>query len=119
MADDAPIPGVPYGRLGRRRPPSAFHWEAIDPAWRSLFQAYVERGMYRREVVDQKTRELCAVAALTVLNQQGALGRHMLSAVDYGATQDEVIEVVLQMSVYGGFPATQAALNTFRTTLAE
>ena len=43
----------------------------------------------------------------------------MLSAVDYGATQDEVIEVVLQMSVYGGFPATQAALNTFRTTLAE
>ncbi|HEY7061109.1 MAG TPA: carboxymuconolactone decarboxylase family protein [Chloroflexota bacterium] len=120
MAQDAQHgSGQRYGRLGQKRSRSAFFWEAVDPKWHELFQAYVERGMYRRDVLDQKTRELCAVAALTVLNQQGALGRHMLSALDYGATQDEVIEVVLQMSVYGGFPATQAALNTLRTTLAE
>jgi 4-carboxymuconolactone decarboxylase len=117
--DERPVPGERYGRLGQKRPRSAFFWEAVDPKWHELFQSYVERGMYRRDVLDQKTRELCAVAALTVLNQQGALGRHMLSALDYGASQDEVIEVVLQMSVYGGFPATQAALNTFRTTLSE
>ncbi len=108
-----------YGRLGQRRPPSAFFWEAVDPAWHTLFRAYVHDGMYKRTVLDQKTRELCAVAALTVLNQQGALGRHLLSALDYGATIDEVLEVILQMSVYGGFPATQAALATFRATLAE
>jgi alkylhydroperoxidase/carboxymuconolactone decarboxylase family protein YurZ len=97
----------------------AFFWEAVDPQWHELFGAYVHQGMYQRRVLDQKTRELCAVAALTVLNQQGALGRHLLSALDYGATFDEVLEVVLQMSVYGGFPATQAALETFRTQLAE
>ena len=74
--------GQRYGRLGQKRPRSAFFWEAVDPKWHELFQDYVERGMYRREVLDQKTRELCAVAALTVLNQQGALGRHMLSALD-------------------------------------
>jgi 4-carboxymuconolactone decarboxylase len=117
--NERPAPERRYGRLGQQRPRSAFFWEAVDPTWHELFQAYVERGMYRREVLDQKTRELCAVAALTVLNQQGALGRHMLSALDYGASQDEVIEVVLQMSVYGGFPATQAALSTLRATLAE
>jgi 4-carboxymuconolactone decarboxylase len=120
MAEEQrPVPWQRYGRLGQKRPRSAFFWEAVDPAWHELFQQYVSQGMYRRDVVDQKTRELCAVAALTVLNQQGALGRHLLSALDYGATQDEVIEVILQMSVYGGFPATQAALDTFRTALAN
>ncbi len=108
-----------YGRLGQKRPRSAFFWEAVDPKWHELFDAYVHHGMYQRAVLDQKTRELCAVAALTVLNQQGPLGRHCLSALDYGATIDEVLEVILQMSVYGGFPATQAALATFRATLAE
>ena len=117
--DERPVAGQRYGRLGRKRPRSAFFWEAVDPKWHELFQGYVERGMYRRSVLDQKTRELCAVAALTVLNQQGALGRHLLSALDYGATRQEVIEVILQMSVYGGFPATQAALATFRQALAE
>jgi 4-carboxymuconolactone decarboxylase len=117
--DERPITGPYYGPLGQQRARSAFFWDAVDPRWHELFEAYVRDGMYRREVLDQKTRELCAVAALTVLNQQGALGRHLLSALDYGATRDEVVEVILQMSVYGGFPATQAALDTFRTTLAE
>ena len=117
--DERPSRARHYGRLGQKRPPSAFFWEAVDPKWHDLFGAYVHHGMYQRDVLDQKTRELCAVAALTVLNQQGPLGRHTLSALDYGATVDEVIEVILQMSVYGGFPATQAALDTFRRTLAE
>jgi 4-carboxymuconolactone decarboxylase len=116
---EPPAPKRNYGRLGQKRPPSAFFWEAVDPAWHELFSGYVHHGMYQRDVLDQKTRELCAVAALTVQNQQGPLGRHCLSALDYGATIDEVLEVILQMSVYGGFPATQAALATFRATLAE
>jgi 4-carboxymuconolactone decarboxylase len=117
--DQQPTRHRHYGRLGQKRPPSAFFWEAVDPQWHELFSGYVHHGMYQRDVLDQKTRELCAVAALTVLNQQGPLGRHVLSALDYGATLDEVIEVILQMSVYGGFPATQAALATLRQTLQE
>jgi 4-carboxymuconolactone decarboxylase len=117
--DDTPIPGERYGRLGRLRPPSAFHSDAVDPEWRKLFSAYVEQGMYRRGVLDQKTRELCAVAALAVLGQHGPLGRHILSAIDYGASREQVMEVLLQMSVYGGFPVTQAALVTYQQTLAE
>jgi alkylhydroperoxidase/carboxymuconolactone decarboxylase family protein YurZ len=111
---EQPAPAERYGPLGRLKPPSAFFWEAVDPAWRELFQAYVERGMYRRTVLDPKTRELCAVAALTVLGHPGPLRRHILSALDCGASRAEVMEVILQMSVYGGFPATQAALETLK-----
>ena len=108
-----------YGQLLERLIPTAsFHWDAVDPEWQALFKAYVRDGMYERTVLDHKTRELCAVAALTVLNQQRALQKHLLAALDYGASRAEVLEVILQMSVYGGFPATQTALDTLRATLA-
>src|SRR5947208_1260306 len=118
MPDDGPIPGERYGRLARAMPSSSFFWDEIDPEWHELFRGYVERGMYSRNVLDQKTRELCAVAALVVQNSQGALPRHIRSALDYGASRKEVLEVVLQMSVYGGFPVTRDGLETLRATFA-
>ena len=104
------------GRLTRD---SGFRWEAIDDEWKALFNAYVGEGMYQRDVLDAKTRELCAIAALVVLNQQRILKKHILGALSDGATPAEVLEVCLQMSVIGGFPATHAALESLRDTLAE
>ena len=93
---------------------SAFRWEAIDPAWQALFHDYVGGGMYRRDVLDAKTRNLCAIAALVVLDRQRALQKHVLSALDEGCTREEILEVILQMSVLGGFPVTLSALETLR-----
>ena len=107
------------GSLEHLKPPSIFNWEAVDEEWRALFREYIPAGMYSREVLDQRTRELCAVAALTVLNYQGQLKRHLLSALDRGATRQELVEVILQMSVYGGFPATSTALSTLKTVLDQ
>ena len=98
---------------------SGFRWDAIDPEWQAMFQAYVRDGMYQRDVLDPKTRELCAVAALVVLDRQRALRKHLLAALDYGATREEVLEVILQMSVLGGFPVTLSALETFRDLADE
>lgn len=39
----------------------------MDPEFCRLFEDFVYAGLYQREVLDQKTRELCAVAALTSL----------------------------------------------------
>ena len=107
------------GSLEHLKAPSIFNWEAVDDEWRALFREYIPAGMYSREVLDQRTRELCAVAALTVLNYQGQLARHLLSALDRGATRQELVEVILQMSVYGGFPATSTALSTLKTVLDQ
>jgi len=49
-------------------------------------------------------RELCAVAALCVLNRGNELKSHIIAAVRAGATRSEVVEVILQMSTYGGMP---------------
>lgn len=65
--------------------------------------------IYSRPGLDLKSRELATVAALTALgNAQPQLKVHIHGALNVGCTRTEVVEVILQMSVYAGFPA---ALN--------
>ncbi len=52
------------------------------------------------------TRELATVAALTALgNAAPQLKSHIKGALNAGCTPREIVEVIMQMSVYAGFPA--------------
>ncbi|MPQ75872.1 carboxymuconolactone decarboxylase family protein [Hydrogenovibrio sp. JE_KL2] len=65
--------------------------------------------IYNRPALDLKSREIATIAALTTLgNATPQLKVHIKAALNIGCTQQEIIEVILQMSVYAGFPA---ALN--------
>jgi alkylhydroperoxidase/carboxymuconolactone decarboxylase family protein YurZ len=68
------------------------------------FINHVFGNLYARDVLTQRERELCAVAALCVLNRANELKGHIIAAIRAGATQKEVAEVLLQMSTYGGMP---------------
>lgn len=62
-----------------------------------------------RPGLDLRTRELCTVASLTALgNAAPQLEVHVHGALNVGATPEEVVEAIIQMAVYAGFPA---ALN--------
>lgn len=91
----------------------------LDPEFGQLFFDYVWRGMYPREVLPQKVRELCACAALALLGKSDQLYGHLQSAVRVGATREEALEVMLQMVIYGGFPTTLTALKTYRQAMAD
>ena len=60
--------------------------------------------IYIREEVDLKTRELCTVAALTVIGTIPQLKDHINAALNVGNTPTEIIEIIMQMSAYAGFP---------------
>lgn len=92
---------------------------ALDADWTDLFQEYVLDGMYRREVIDQRTRELCAISALTVLDRPGPLADHIKGALRQGAEVKEVLEVIQQSSVYGGFPTALAGIRTLKHVCEE
>ncbi len=69
--------------------------------------------LYVRDILDDKTRELCAVTALTVLGSAlPELRVHVQAALNCGATRDEIVEVITQMIAYCGFPAATNALLT-------
>ncbi|MBN2630373.1 MAG: carboxymuconolactone decarboxylase family protein [Rhodobacteraceae bacterium] len=76
---------------------------------------------FNREGLDAKTRLLVTLAALTVLGAQAEpqvklTVRHALAA---GATQREITEVIWQMSMFGGLPAMQKALELAQSVFAD
>ena len=76
---------------------------------------------FNREGLDAKTRLLVTLAALTVLGAQAepqmkTTVRHALEA---GATEREIAEVIWQMSMFGGLPAMQKALELAQSVFAE
>lgn len=60
--------------------------------------------IYTREDVDLKTRELCTVAALTAIGTIPQLKDHINAALNVGNSPREIVEIIMQMSAYAGFP---------------
>ena len=76
--------------------------------------------LYPRDVLDDKTRELCAVTALTVLGHAlPELRVHVKAALNCGASREEIVEVVTQMIAYCGFPAATNALLTVKESFEQ
>jgi len=76
-------------------------------------------NLYSRDVLTQRERELCAVAGLCVLNRTNELRSHLIAALRAGATKEDVAEVILQMSTYGGMPICIEGLALLREVLEK
>lgn len=65
--------------------------------------------IFTRPGLDLKSRELINVAALTALgNAAPQLKFHINGALNVGCSRTEIIETIIQMAIYSGFPS---ALN--------
>jgi 4-carboxymuconolactone decarboxylase len=83
---------------------------AISPDFERFILEFPYGDIYSRPGLDLRTRELVTIASLTTLGfAAGELKAHINNALNAGCTQEEILEVILQMSVYAGFPA---ALNS-------
>ena len=97
---------------------SADKMRALHPDFERLVMSHVMHDLYARGGLDIKTRLLCTIAALTVLGRPQQLAVHIDRARGSGATRSEIEEVMLQMSAFGGFPASWDALTVLRDSLA-
>lgn len=76
--------------------------------------------IYARPGLDLRSREIATVAALTALgNAAPQLKVHIAAARHVGLTQDEIIEVIMQMAVYAGFPAALNGLFAAKEVFAK
>src|SRR5262249_34492212 len=66
---------------------------------------------WTRTGLDLKTRSLSTVAALTALGRASALELNIRMALGNGATKEEVLEIMLHMAPYAGFPAVWDAMK--------
>ena len=94
-------------------------WRQFDKELAKEISMFYTGRLYSREVLSQKQRELCVVAALTVLNRAEELRLHIHAARNVGATREEIAEVIFQMLVYGGAPVMVEGLKVAKRALQE
>ncbi|MEO0939645.1 MAG: carboxymuconolactone decarboxylase family protein [Pseudomonadota bacterium] len=103
----------------------AARYDALVPGLSRMVVEVPYGTFYSRGVVDEKTRLLATVAALTTQGGQTRpqLKVNIASARAVGASREEICEIIYQMTLYGGFPAMinamNAAIEVFETEKAQ
>jgi len=94
------------GEAGRR---VVERLEGIAPDFARYLIEFPFGDIYSRPGLDLKLREIATIAALAALgNARPQFEVHLHAALNVGCTRAEIVEVMMQMAVYAGFPA---ALN--------
>lgn len=92
----------------------------ISPDFAKYLIEFPFGDIYSRPGLDLKTRELAVVAALTAMgNATPQLKVHIRGAMNVGSSREEVIEVIIQMAVYAGFPAALNGLFAAKEVFQE
>lgn len=74
---------------------------------------------WSRPGLDRRSRSMINLAMLTALNRSAELKLHVRGAVNNGLTPEEILEVLLQATVYCGIPAGLEAFKVANDVLAE
>lgn len=76
--------------------------------------------IYSRDGLELREREIATIAALTALgNAAPQLKVHIEAGLNVGLSRDEITEVIMQVSVYAGFPAALNGLFAAKEVFAE
>jgi 4-carboxymuconolactone decarboxylase len=106
-----------YGDLGAETLRSL---EETSPDLARFVAEFAFGEVFSRPGLDLKTRELATVAALAAMgNAPAQLRAHIHGALNAGCTRQQVIEVLLQMLLYAGFPAAINGVQAAREVFAE
>ena len=93
---------------------------ATFPDFARYLVEYPFGDIYARPGLGLREREIATVAALCALgNAAPQLRVHVHAALHVGCTPAEIVEVVMQMSVYAGFPAALNGLAAVREVFGE
>ncbi|MED4116694.1 carboxymuconolactone decarboxylase family protein [Priestia megaterium] len=90
--------------------------DSISPDLGTLAVSFNYGQIFSRPGLDLKSRLLATVAGLTALGNTEQLKFYINGALNVGWTEEEVIEVMLQMIIYSGFPN---GLNTILGVATE
>jgi len=94
--------------------------EGVSPDLARYVVEFAFGEVYQRPGLELKQREIAAVAALTALGHaRPQLKTHLRAALRVGCTKQEVVEVIIQMAAYAGFPAALNAMYAAREVFEE
>lgn len=76
--------------------------------------------VFSRKNLDPKMRQIATIAALTAIGTaQPQLAFHIKGGLNVGLTKEEIIETIMLMTVYSGFPSAINGINTAKEVFKE
>ena len=106
-----------YGEAGAQTLRSL---ESAAPDLARYIVEFAFGDIFSRPGLDLKSRELATVAALTAMgNSPAQLRAHIHGSLNAGCTQQEIIEIIMQMVLYAGFPAAINGVQAAQEVFAE
>ncbi len=93
---------------------------AICPDFGRFIIEFAYGEIHSRPGLSLQQRELATVAALTAMGSAPAqLKIHIGAALNVGLSSTEIVETIIQMAVYAGFPAALNGLAAAKEAFAE
>ena len=85
-------------------------WKRLEPDFERYVVTFLSVEVWARPGLDRRTRSLSTIAALAALGRTNGLALNIQMALRNGATRAEIIETLLHIAPYAGFPAAWDAL---------
>ncbi|PKL67669.1 MAG: carboxymuconolactone decarboxylase [Methanobacteriales archaeon HGW-Methanobacteriales-1] len=97
--------------------------EKLDPIAPDMVNYIIEHAygsVYNRKSLEANFRQIATISALTVKGTDAPQLRfHIKAGLSTDLTKDEIIETIILMSVYAGFPAAINGLNIAKDVFKE
>lgn len=94
--------------------------DTIAPDLKNWVISFAFGEVYTRPGLDLRCRQLVTLAALVVQGNGGAeLEAHIRGTLNVGVSRGEIIEAIMQLAVYAGFPAAIHGVITAGEVFAE
>jgi len=85
----------------------------LFPDMNEFIMGTVYGEIWQRPALDKRSRSLCMVAvAIGMPEAPQNLRLHIRGALENGLTKEEILEVIMHVGLYVGYPKVVASMNT-------
>ena len=80
-------------------------WRKLAPDFERYVLTFLAGEVWVRPGLDRRTRSLCTIAMMAALGRTNGLALNVKMALRNGASRGEILETILHVAPYAGFPA--------------
>jgi 4-carboxymuconolactone decarboxylase len=91
----------------------------FDAEFQEMITRHAWGDIWTRPGLDFRARSLITIAILATLGREEELKLHLRATRNTGASRDDVKELLMQLAVYAGVPAANAAVRIAKQVFEE
>lgn len=91
----------------------------FDREFQQQITEYCWNDVWNRPGLERRTRSMLNIAMLAALGRDEEFKLHVRASKNTGVTRDEVKEILMQVSIYAGVPAANAAFRMAREVFEQ